>query len=361
MKVHKLLLVPSLIAIGSVYTMADSISPSSFSATLNVGESVTITKTVTVSAGPVTSSKVDVFFLMDETGSMNAEIAAVQAAAASIVSSTAGLGDVAFGVGGYRDFDSSSGIGYRQLTDLTTSGAAATTAIGAWATDFGGDYAEANLYALNEVATTTSWRAGSERILVWFGDAPGHDPSGGVTEAAATASLVSTGIAVQAVSVDSTDIESPFGGENSGLNDTGQARRIVDATGGELYLGITTSNIVTTITNAITTAVQTYNSVGLDLSEVPAGVTVGSVPTLYVGALDRSIERTFDFDVTFTGDAPGDYSFNIYGTVDGGRVATEADRITVPGGPSVPSGGQTAVLLGLSLSVLGIARRKVLA
>src|SRR3954463_6367939 len=71
---------------------ADSISPTSFSATLGVGDSTTIHKTVTVTAGTPTSSKVDVFFLADTTGSMGSVLSAVQSSAASIMSSAAGLG-----------------------------------------------------------------------------------------------------------------------------------------------------------------------------------------------------------------------------------------------------------------------------
>ena len=319
----------------------------SFNASLNVGQNVTINKTVTVSAGPATSSKVDVYFLADETGSMGSYISTVKSAAASILSSTAGLGDVAFAVGGYRDQDSSSGIGYRLLTNLTTNTTTAQTAINNWATDVGGDLPEADLFALQQAASTTSWRAGSERILVWFGDAPGHDPSFGVTEGAATAALVANGIAVQAVSV----------GVNN-LDQTGQATRITTATGGALYSGINTASLVATITNAISTAVDTYTTVGLDLTDAPAGVSVTAVPPSFSGTYDRSVQRTFNFAVTFTGVTAGAYSFDIYGTVDGGRVATERDSITVSGTRSVPDGGSTFVLLGGVLAAMGFVKRR---
>jgi hypothetical protein len=98
--------------------------------------------------------------------------------------------------------------------------------------------------------------------------------------------------------------------------------------------------------------------VSLDTSEAPAGVSVTFLPASHVGSFDRTIQRTFDFDVTFTGVSPGDHSFNIYGTVDGGRVATEADRITVGTGSAVPDSGSSIMLLGLALSGLGLIRRK---
>ncbi|MEW5757840.1 MAG: hypothetical protein AB1810_16240 [Pseudomonadota bacterium] len=40
--------------------LADSLTPTTFSATMNVGETVTIKKTLTVDAGAPTTSKVDV-------------------------------------------------------------------------------------------------------------------------------------------------------------------------------------------------------------------------------------------------------------------------------------------------------------
>jgi hypothetical protein len=291
---------------------------------------------------------VDVYFLMDETGSMGGTIASVQAAAASILAQTAGLGDVAFAVGGYQDVGDT--FVYRSLTDITTSTSQTQTAINSWGAFDGGDWPEANLFALQEAASTTSWRAGSERILVWFGDASGHDPSaGGATETSATAALVAQGIAVQAVSV----------GYNQ-LDAYGQATRIASATGGAFFSGIDTSTLVDTINDAITNAVSTYTNVGLDLSAVPAGVTVSAVPSSATGSFDRSVDRTFDFAVTFTGVTEGSYDFDIYGTVDGGRVAMESDSITVNGTkpPSVPDGGSSIALLGGVLAAMGAAKRR---
>jgi hypothetical protein len=334
-------------------TFGDSITPSSYSATLGVGESATITKTVTVDSGPPTSSKVDVFFLADETGSMGGQIAAVKASASAILASTAALGDVAFGVGGYRDVGDA--FVYRELTDLTSTQGTVQTAINTWAASGGGDFPEANLFGLQQVANTTSWRAGSERILIWFGDAPGHDPSSGATEASATAALTANSINVQAINV---------GSSTGGLNETGQAARITAATGGTFFNGIATSDLVSVIMDAISSAISEYSTVGIDTSEVPAGVSVAVSPLSVTGSFDRSITRTFDFGVTFAGLTPGTYAFNLYGTVDGGRVATEADRIVVTDGttpPSgVPDGGSTLLLLGLGIGSLGSMRRHLI-
>src|SRR5690606_5797519 len=86
---------------------------------------------------------------------------------------------------------------------LTSNTGLVQTAIDAWTASGGGDGPEANLYGLSKAASDTNWRAGSARIMVWFGDYYGHDPSPGgglipladkVTEAEATADLVAANI-----------------------------------------------------------------------------------------------------------------------------------------------------------------------
>jgi hypothetical protein len=331
---------------------ADSIAPASFSTTLGVGESTTIRKVVTVNAGPVTTSTVDVMFIADETGSMGGFISAVESAAADIIAEVGGLGDVRYGVGGYRDVGDA--WVYREITDLTT-GAAAPAAIPTWAAGGGGDYPEAVFAALEGAATGTSWRAGSERIIVIFGDAP--DDNGPVAQASAIAALTGASVQVLGISVSTNDSYAPFGAGFRALNDNGAFTPITTATGGAYYEGITTSTIADAIKDAITTSVSTYTTVGLDVSEAPAGVGVSYTPLGYVGAYDRSIDRTFEFDVTFTGLAAGTYDFSIYGTVDGGRVAEELDHIVV----GVPEGGSSFLLIGSALMALALMRRRQIA
>ena len=56
---------------------------------------------------------------------------------------------------------------------------------------------------------------------------------------------------------------------------------------------------------------------------------------------DRSIDRTFTFDVTFTAVSPGSYNFSIPVLVDGGTMATEQDNILVGGLLGFPLPGYT--------------------
>ncbi len=330
--------------------LADSISPDSFGATLGVGESVTIHKEVTVDAGTPTSSKVDVYFMADTTGSMGSYLNAIKSSASAILSSTAGLGDVAFAVGEYKDFNMWDDYAYRLNTAMTTTEATAQAGINAWSANGGADWPEAPLYALSSAADSaaTGWRAGSERILVWFGDAPGHDPSGGATQASTIAALSAKNISVQAIDV---------GTASDGMDSTGQATAIANGTSGNVYTGIDSSSIVDTITAAITTAVSTYSTVDLGISGAPAGVTVTSTSG-HSGSYDRSISRTFGFDVTFTGVTPGDYSFGIDALVDGGIVATESDHIIVTTADAPEPG--TMLLLGIGIAGLGAMRRRSL-
>lgn len=299
---------------GAQVAFADSISPTSFSANIAVGGAASVHKTVTVTK-EVTSG-VDIFFMADTTGSMGSQIAAVQASAASLLTSTGVYGGVRWAVGEYKDVGDA--YAYRLNTALTSSTVAVTAGIDAWAAGGGGDTPEANLFALETAAGAgPDWGASTAKVMVWFGDAPGHDPSLGSTEASATAALVARNIKVQAIDV-------------GAMNSTGQAGRIAAATGGALFTGIDSAGIAAAIDAAIKSAVTNYTKVCLDTSEAgAAGVAAASTPC-YVGTFDRSEDRTFEFDLTFTGLTPGDFSFNTYGTVDGVRVAREADRIHVP-------------------------------
>ncbi len=347
-------LLVALILCVPTFASADSITPDTYSDTLAVGESVTITKIVTVSERAAASSKVDVFFLADTTGSMGGAISGIISSASTILSSTAALGDVAFGVGEYKDWDDP--YAYRLNQDITTSQPLAQAGINMWSASGGNDWPEAQLYALEEVANTTSWRVGSERIIVWFGDAPGHDASGGSTEVSATAALVANGIQVEAINVGGAsglDSSGSASGEG-GPAVAGAATRITAATGGNLHIGPNNAAIVDVIQDAITAAIDEYSVVGLDISEVPGGVTVTYSPAPYVGAYDRSIERTFEFDVTFTGDTLGIYDFSIYGIVDGGRVGTEVDRIVVT--DAVIPEPSTYLLLGSGIAAFAFYR-----
>ncbi len=200
------------IAAGALPPVAPvTIDPNTNVLTLNLGDTFNETLTVTIPKSGV-AAKADVYFLADTTGSMGSILSAVQAGANNIQTALNGLGiDIAFGVGNYKDFASTDPYGFQHQLSPTNSAPTVTAAINTWTASGGGDIPEAGLFALDSLAVgtggTIGWRAGSERIIVWFGDAPSHDPictavSGAptVTEASATAKLVGEKIVVLAIS-----------------------------------------------------------------------------------------------------------------------------------------------------------------
>ena len=354
---NKILAAAVLVSSLPVFLFADAISPASVTASIDVGSSITVDKTVTITAGTPTTSKVDVVFLADVTGSMGGTIDAVKASASAILSSTSSLGNVAFGVASYRDFAwddyyGASADPFLIESNMTTNTATAQAAINTWYATDGADYPESYIYALDHVATDVTWRSDATKIVVWFGDAPSHDPTGpdaahAVTEAQATAALVDNNIKAEALNV---------GG--GGLNDLGQASRITAATGGTLYNGINNSSIVAAIESAITASFQTYSSVSLGVTGDVSGVNVTVSPAI-TGSFDRSIDRTFHFAETITGTAAGTYDFDVNALVNGGSVATESDYITVKkGSTSVPEPNSLWLLSVGFFTLLGVGIRR---
>ncbi|WP_210530384.1 vWA domain-containing protein [Rubellimicrobium arenae] len=333
-----------MLAFTASSALADSIDPAAYSGTLDVGESVTIEKTVTVSAGRPDSARLDVMFVVDTTGSMGGVISDVRSNANSILSTLSGFGDVNFGVVDYKDVSDSTP--YRLATALTSDTAAVQAGINSLSPGGGGDLPEFNFGGLEITADSTAWREGSTRVIVWFGDAPGADRDylgDAYTEASATGALEDKGIIVHAVNVGTT---------GTGLDEGGQATRITDATGGEIF-GVSGdgTGVSEAIIDAIDTTFDDYSTVDLAVTGDSSCVSVSTSPG-YSGSYDRSVDRDFTFEVTFTGTSEGSCAFNIDALVDGGAIASEADSFVV-GDDDTPAPIPLPATLPLLLSALG--------
>lgn len=294
------------------------VTPKAVQLELDPGESQQVAKSVDTERLPPNS---DFVFLADNTGSMGSAIADVKANAQEIIDAieAAGATDARYGVANYQDFTSSGPCpyGFELDTDLTDA-TAAKAAIGTWAADNGCDTPEANLFALHMVAEhSIDWREDSARFVIWFGDAPGHDPvcpavSGhphNVTEASATADLASEDIHVIAVTA-SLAGGGLDGNPNAGFDyaacgaetgASGQATRIAAATDGVHLVNPPAADISSTIIAAI----DALPPIPVQVTPVAVcdpGLTVTNDPPSRT--VDSGSTATFDETIAVASDVP---------------------------------------------------------
>lgn len=353
MKIIRTLLLSSVAGLSLLSNLAyaDSITPGPVSLHLAVGETANGNKNVNISK--VATGPVDVFFLTDTTGSMGSAISSVQSSVNSIASAIASVSsNTHFGVGEYKDDPATSGdpFAYKLNQAVTGNLAAVQTGVGQWSASGGGDYPEAGIYGLHQVATSaaTGFRDGSQRLAFIIGDAPSHDPVVGVTEAQATSALQDANIKVFGINV---------GG--GGLDDEGQATRIANATGGEVFsTGFDNDALIQAIKDAALGAVNNYSKIELIVQGLLPGLDVDISPLAHNGAFDRSIERLFGFDISYTGINPGVYDFSLIAKVDGATVSTQLQHVVVGDVGAVPE-PSTMLLMGSGLIAASLlARRK---
>jgi uncharacterized repeat protein (TIGR01451 family) len=277
------------VAVGAAF--GAGVDPSSYSATLASGSSVTIPKTVHTPAIP---PKVDVMFLADTTGSMGPAIANVQANASSILAQVrAAQPDSDFGAAEYKDFNCDA-VPFKVDQAITSNTADAVNGINAWSAGGGCDTPEAQVNALYQLATgAAGFRSGSTRVIAWFGDASGHDPSNGHSLADAISALTAAHVIVIAVPVNS--------GFGDGLDSTGQATAAANATGGQVLPAASPNQVASAILSG--------------LSNLP--VTVTPTPSC-----DSGLSATYDAASK---------------TVTSGQDATFDETLTVA--PNAPDGG----------------------
>jgi hypothetical protein len=334
---------------------AASIDPATFSGTMNVGDSVTIHKTITLDEGG--ANKVDLYFLADNTGSMGGTINQAKSGASDILGAVPA--GTYFGVGNYQGDCSEGGLspgcttstiyyGTGVNTPLTSSAAAAQTGINEWFAGYGGDYPEAGFDSLRVVAEDTAWRTGSQRLIVWFGDAPSH------TESTDMAGAISALNAAGATVIAFNNTSAGNGLDGSYGSDSNQASTIAAATGGSItnnFLSLTGQDFIDAVNDAISTATSSIDLV-FGTSFGGSGLSFAFTCTDALGCMDVGGGESRTFDLTITALAEGDYSFDVFAN---GVDAAERDHIVVGGGGStVPEPG-TLALLGLGL--LGFVRR----
>jgi hypothetical protein len=322
----------------------------------------TASETISVTIPPSgTAPKADVYLLADTTGSMSAVLESVAAASNAIISDPAFAGfDVAWGVGNYRDFPVDDGVhnsyAFAHQLSPSTSLPDATTAIGSWVAAEGSDTSEGQLFALDRVANESAigWRADSKRIVVWIGDAPGHDPicasltglGFDITEATSTAALSAAAITVVAIGTNTglaADLDGDPGASASdytGLGcvpagTAGQATRIAAATGGSYTSGLSPADVVAQLVGLIKTAISSVGNVHLTPTGQTAEFITSITPAGGYGPLPGDVEHVLTFEVAWRGSRACGREDQVFeGTIDvvadGVTVAAKPVRVTVP-------------------------------
>lgn len=343
-------LVVAAIATGTAYAVSPGVDPQNVTATLNPGASVTVGKTVHT---PVIPPNPDIVFLADTTGSMGPTIANVQSNATTIMNTIAGtssIGTPEFGAAEYKDFNCGfDPFAFNLDQAITSSVPAVQTAINSWSTPPGSgcDTPEAQINALYELATNPAvgFRAPgtSTRIIVWFGDSSGHDPSGGHSLTDAETALQAAGIRVIAIPVDS--------GLGDGLDSTGQATAIANATGGLVLPSATPSQV----SNAILSGLQNLPVTVSHTESCDPDLSVSLSPTS-PETVTSGGDVTYDEVVTVSPSNPGGVTLNcavhfLLNGVDGGPDFTENVSVTVNGADlSVVKTGPALVTEGHDLT-----------
>ncbi len=333
------MLVTVLLVLGMALPVAAQVEPEVVEEALDPGESITVEKTITTTEIPPMP---DIYFMSDTTGSMGSVIAAVAGNATDIMAAIAAVQpDAQFGAGNYRDYPGTDPP-YTNQQGITNDTSAVNTAIGAWSAGMGGDGPEGQFYALNQMADPSDpdgvgWRDGSTKIVVWFGDAPAHDPvptgatgyTDNITEATVTADLVDAGIRIVAIgTVTSWPPSPPFypsaldddptsgGGDYAyyyGIVEdgtSGQASRIANDTGGVYLTALTPEEAVEAVLEGLEAlATDVWGVVEADeglivtlepavREDVPSGTSVTFTETITL-AEDAPQCNTLGATVTF--------------------------------------------------------------
>lgn len=339
--------VATAVMASAVSLQAQSISPSTFTGNMTVGQTITIHKTITLARSG--ANLVDLFFLADNTGSMGGIINNAQTGASAILGGLPAGINYNFGVGRYFG-DPIEGVApstaYQTQVALTTSTAAVQTGINGWVASGGGDLPEANFFALQQVANTTSWRTGSQRLIVWFGDAYSHTAT--TSQAAAIAAL--NGANAKVIAFNSL-------GAGNGIDLFGQASAVVAGTGGSLtnsFSALSSSAFTAAVTSAISTASATLDLV-FGSTLVGSGLSLSFVCTDPLGCTNVGGGESRTFDLVITANTPGTYDFSVFAN---GVDATEVDHITVVNSTGVVPEPSTWIMLATGLAALGFAVRR---
>lgn len=319
----------SAAAVSIGFDVADTVTVQSVSAVLAPGGSID----VDTSSARQDPTPVDILFLSDTTGSMGDLTRAAGREANEIVARTSTLGDVAWTVASYRDFPQFpwGGFGdypFRYDQTITADGDAIADALRSWRASGGSDRKESNLFALQSLADggSSSFRADSDRYLLWFGDQPAHDPAD--TQGYPGPGLEETIAALQAVEL------TVLGVDVGNLDGDGELTQIVGRTGGSI--GALEGNLSDLVFDSLLEVIDPRTDVTLDII-----------------LFEPDGQPGFAFGTTFFGLARGSYRLDVADAGDFSLTATDLAFDPRPGIAPIPLPAALP-LLGAALAGLGL-------
>lgn len=259
------------------------------------------------------SLPVDIYFLADNTGSMASAISTVKRRFFEVINAVKAdprFEDPKFGVGAYQDESSPrTDEGFIHLQSLTSDSAIAQAAVNRYVATGGGDRDEANLVALYKVAKDAriGWRDQTRKVVVYFGDVPGHEPTcgsfGTLTRERVVDELNKNSISVICVSLDTGIFDSApitvfkCSGTPAG---SGQASFITSRTKGNLQNGDATT-IVDKIKDGIAVLTSTFTA---DISDCNGKLvtTFGpNLPLTLAPNMKQIVTQTVEVPASFCG------------------------------------------------------------
>ncbi len=287
--------------------------------TLAPGESLTIEQSVDI---PFIPPKPDIVLVIDRTGSMGPAITDVKSKIADLVATIQTTEpDARFAAVAYCDTGEATPA-VSTLSGLSGNASAVIDAVIAMPLCYGGDLPESQLDALSQIGngSAVDFRPDSNRIIAWFGDAPGH--LRGASLDGTLSSLKKSNTRVVAVSV----------GKNQ-LNSSGQAARITQATGGTLLSNVATNNVAASLLQGLTSLPVEITA----KAECDLGLNVEfDRPTLTVPSGETT---TFAQTLTVSSDAqPGtELACEVRFWIDGKKMGSDwvqEINVTVASGPT---------------------------
>ncbi|MFI1930619.1 VWA domain-containing protein [Streptomyces sp. NPDC020330] len=268
------------------------VTPATLEEALDPGGSTSVDKQVRTPAIP---PRPDVVLLVDGTGSMEVPITSVQENLPDIVGKIrAEEPDSRFAVATFGDQQvDKPNAGFRVLQELTDDISLVQTGVNGLGTDLGGfsmgpseDWINGLWEIANGADGKTVFRESASPVVVLVSDASSHAPSNGHTIDDTIADLQDHGVRVIGIEVESDRGDGLNGNGNANNPDfpgqieippteTGQATRIIEATGGQLLEGIQPDATAEAIMNGFD---NLPTSVGHELADCDPHLSVALDP-----------------------------------------------------------------------------------